>query len=307
MAAPVTLRCPRCGNYLLAVPPYPGATALTRCPHCSATLPFVAPRDPAPLYSWEVHPGLYSMGSLPKPPSRWTKPALAAILVAGVIFLAVLGGWLTWVGNEALRPGSVTVGGQIRSTQSPGLPITDAHVSIQGENGFTAHVVTDANGRFAVPRVPFGGVELDAAAAGYSPLHVELFASPVYTSVAGGMGNLGIGLAPGNASNSTSVSTTPFPTLESLVATLLSGTGLFVIGALVGAFGAWAAWRGRLPMAVAAGATLVAAPAVIPLLGLLSVTPALAELGFLPLPLGLMALLLTVPALARQEPPPEPL
>src|SRR5579863_7481481 len=99
MVTPVELRCPSCGTRLTAYTPYPWITSYTRCPHCGSVLPFVAPREPAPLYSWDVYPGLYPPTPIPRPPGRGRRPALLALLLASTLLLAGLGGVFAWVGS----------------------------------------------------------------------------------------------------------------------------------------------------------------------------------------------------------------
>ncbi len=301
MATPVDLRCPHCGAYVTAYTAYPQITSYTRCPHCGTVLPFVGPREPAPLYSWEVYPGLYPPTPLPTPPSRYRGPALVGLLLAATLVLAGLGGVYAWVGGDALQPGSLTVGG----TVSPGTA-TGIWVLVQGENGFSENVTT-VDGAFSVSHVPYGGVMITAGAKGYYDAQLLLFLSPVYSSITGSPRSLSLTLAPGNPSETTIVDTTAFPDLENFVATVWSGTGLLWIAALFTALGATAVRRGRAPYVVVGGATAIIAPFVVPLLGIDVVNEWWTAIGLLAIPAGVVVLLLALPPFARAQAPVEPL
>ena len=301
MATPVDLRCPKCGARLTAFTQYPMITSYTRCPQCASALPFVAPREPAPLYSWEVYPGLYPPTSVPRPSSPWRRPALVALLLATTMLLAALGGTFAWLGSEALRPGTVTVGGTI----SPS-PLVAAWVSVQGENGFTANVSAPA-GTFSIPGVPYGGVRISAGALGYSMLQVDLFLSPVYASVAGSPSKLQLSLSPANGSSVNIIDTTSFPDLESFVAGAWSGTGLLWVSALLTGLGIVAARRDRLPLVVVGGASAMAAPFALPLLGIDVISQAITAVAVACIPVGLVVLVLVLPEFTRAQPPVEPI
>jgi len=301
MATPVELRCPRCGQQLTAYTAYPAVTSYTRCPHCGTVLPFVGPRDPAPLYTWEVYPGLYPPTPVPTPPSARRRPAVLALLLAATLLLASLGGIYAWFGGAALEPGTLTVGGSVFPLQAPG-----AWVLVQGENGFSANVsVTD--GEFMVSHVPYGGIVVTAGANGYQDIQLQLFFSPVYSSVTGSLQKLEFELAPYNGSSATVIDTTEFPDLESFVASVWSGTGLLWIGALFTGLGLVAARRDKIPLVVVGGATAIVAPFAVPLLGIDVVSETLAGIGLVALPVGVVVLLLVLPQFVRSQPPVEPI
>jgi hypothetical protein len=300
MATPVDLRCPHCGAWLTAYTGYPLITSYTRCPHCGSVLAFVTPRAPAPLYSWEVYPGLYPPTLVPRPPSRWRRPAVLALLLAVTVLLAALGGIFAWVGSDALRPGNLTVGGTL--TPAP----TGAWVDVQGENGFDDNV-SAASGSFTVPGVPYGGIEISSGAAGYAVLRVELFYSPVYSSLAGDWRAIQLDLSPANGTTVNIIDTTSFPNLESFVATVWSGSGLLCIAAGLTALGSVAARRDRLPLVVVGGSTAVVAPFVLPLLGIDVINQATTASALAAFPVGLVILILALPELIRAQPPVEPI
>ena len=301
MATPVDLRCPKCGTRLTAFTQYPQVTSYTRCPHCAAVLPFVAPREPAPLYSWEVYPGLYPPTSLPRSPSPWRRPALLALLLAVTLLLGALGGVFAWFGSDALRPGTLTVGGTISPSSAAAT-----WVSIQGENGFKVNT-TVLGGTFSVAGVPYGGILIRAGASGYALLEFDLFFSPVYTSVTGSPTQLQLSLSPANGSSVNIIDTTAFPDLESFVAGAWSGTGLLWISALVTGLGVLGARRDRHSFIIIGGASAMAAPFALPLLGLDVISPAVTAVALAAFPVGLVVLLLVLPGFARAQPPVEPI
>ncbi|MGC2289601.1 MAG: hypothetical protein WA688_07080 [Thermoplasmata archaeon] len=301
MATPVDLRCPHCGARLTAYTPYPLLTSYTRCPHCGSVLPFVAPREPAPLYSWEIYPGLYPPTPIPRPSSPWRRPALLALLLVATVLLATLGGIFAWVGSDALRPGTLTVGG----TLSP-YPEPSAWVDVQGENGFHVNE-SAATGVFSISGVPYGGVEITAGAIGFGTLQVDLFYSPVYSSIAGSPGAIQLDLSPANGSSLTVIDTTAFPDLETFVAYVWSGTGLLWISALLTGLGLLAARRDRLPLVIVAGASAMVAPFALPLLGIDVISQAITIAAILAVPVGIVVLLIALPELARAQVPVEPI
>jgi hypothetical protein len=301
MATPVDLRCPKCGARLTAYTAYPSITSYTRCPHCASVLPFVAPREPAPLYSWEVYPGLYPPTPLPRPPNPRRRPALVVLLLASALLLVALGGVFAYVGGDALRPGSLTIGGQLSPSGAVG-----GWVDVQGENGFNVNESVPGDA-FAVSGVPYGGVQIRAGAIGYGVLEVDLFLSPVYSSISGSPRNLDLNLNSQNGTSINIVDTTSFPNLESFVATVWSGTGILWIAAALVGIGLVAARRDRLPLVVLGGASAMISPFVLPLLGIDVVSEAVTAVALVAFPLGLAVLALTMPDFARAQPPVEPI
>ncbi len=301
MATPVDLRCPHCGAWLRAYSAYPQRTAYTRCPHCLATLPFVVPRTPAPLFSWEVHPGLYPAVPAPRAPFRQQRAVVFALLLVGTLLIVGVGGWFAVEGAVALSPGTVTLGG----TLTP-APIVGAWVNVTGENGFHENVSVPA-GSFSVPGVPYGGITLSAGAPGFQTVTFDWFVSVVYSTETGNLSRLTIALASDSAPAQAAAVPATFPNLEAFVATLWSGTGLLAVTAVVAGLGTVAARRGRLAPAVAAGSAVLLSPAISPILGLYLVDSTVFAISLAALPIGVLALTLTVPELARESGPVEPL
>jgi len=108
---------------------------------------------------------------------------------------------------------------------------------------------------------------------GYAPVTIDTFASPVYgTAVTG----LSILLVPGNASNATTESLTPFPDLETFVASVGSGAVLLGIVAILGGWAAVVTGRSNRPaVGVVGGAAGVFAPVALFFLSLSGVFPSL--------------------------------
>ena len=135
-----------------------------------------------------------------------------------------------------------------------------------------------------------------------------LFLSPVYSSITGSPQQLTLAL--GHSVNGTAVTvvdTSAFPDLETFVATVWSGTGLFWIAALFTGLGAVSARLDKLPLAVVGGATALVAPFIIPLLGINVVSEVLTAVALVVLPLGIGILLLALPPFARAQAPIEPI
>jgi hypothetical protein len=225
---------------------------------------------------------------------------MLALLIAVTVLLAALGGIFAWVGSDALQPGTLTIGGSL----TPAPP--GAWVDVQGENGFSDNV-SAASGFFTIPNIPYGGLEVSAGAPRYAVLQVELFYSPVYSSISSSWRAIQLDLSPANGSTVIINDTTSFPDLESFVATVWSGTGLLWVAAALTAIGGGAARRGRLPLVVVGGSAAVAAPFVLPLLGIGVINQATTVSAFAGLPVGLVVLLLALPELSRSQPPVEPI
>ena len=212
-----------------------------------------------------------------------------------------MGGIFAWVGSEALRPGTLTVGGTLSPAGAAG-----AWVEVQGENGFKANV-TAPTGTFSIAGVPYGGVEVSAGATGYGMVQLDLFYSPVYSSLTGSPSALQIALSPSNGSSVSITETSAFPDLETFVATVWSGTGLLWILALFTGLGLAAARKDRLPLVLVGGISAMAGPLVLPILGIDVINTATTISALVAFPVGLVVLILALPDFARAQPPVEPI
>jgi hypothetical protein len=301
----VTLRCPRCGNYLSAVP-LPGVPATWySCPHCHAPIPVVGERDPPPLFSWEVYPQLYPA----LPPPRGPSPRLAFVpmvaLLAGAFLLAGTAGYLGYEGASALAPGSFGLHGSVYGVSADGTStaLDGASVYLAGEGGFVARTTTGPDGGFSFAGVPAGGANLTVTYPGYSTVIEQFLIAHPFNTASGGVT---IRMSPGGGATVSSIGTSPFPNLESLVADLWSGASLFGLTAVVVGFGASAATRRERPALVAAsGAAAAVSPGVVYLLGLQVIVPPLTYVSSVLVGVGAFAAVTAGVAMARTGPAPE--
>lgn len=261
----VTVRCPRCGAYVASPASYSAQPSWATCPHCGTTLPIVAPRDPPPLFTWEVHPGVYPNLPPPRAPGKLLASFLAFTLLAAALLLFGVSGTLTVTGATALTPATYTVGGTVEQSTS-GAPLL-ASVNVTGENGFQRIVATGVDGTFSIPSVPAGGITLNVTAPGFDARVVTLFLSRAYSSV-GDPSHLLITMDPGAPTNIVSTGAAEFPDLETFVASLWSGAILLGLGALLSAAGALMAWRRQRPsIPTVAGVGAIVAPTALFVLG----------------------------------------
>lgn len=306
MAIPtLTLRCPRCGRILSAPTPASAAVAWYACPHCGAPVPVLAPRAPAPLFSWEVYPHLYP----PLPPPRGPSPRLPgvtfALLLALAVALAGFAAFFAVTGAESASPGTYAVGGLV--TGPGGSPLPGATVNVSGEGGFDRLLVTGSSGTFDLLGVPGGGVLLNVSDPGYSSQSMLIFLSPVYSATGGDARSLSFELAPGPSTTTTSRVVSAFPDLESLLATLFSGAIWLALAALVSGVGARSFRRsGDHATGVAGGFAGILAPFAFILLGITSIFPGLEYLGGLLIALGVLATTLLLLPMWLTAPAPDP-
>lgn len=283
MGAPsVTVRCPTCGaNLRVVLAPSP-STQWFPCPQCHTPVPVVVPRDPPPLYTWEVLPGLYPALPLPRRPRVRLRRMAEAALIGVAVVAVVLAGFLVLMGNEAPASASYVVSGtvleQVRAGEA--IPAFGATVVLSDEGPSEVVEHTSASGGFSFAGVPTGGISLNITQPGYAPVTVNTFASTVYNA---GTAGLSVTLTPGNASNATSVALSPFPNLESFLASIGSGAALLGLVAVVGGCAAVVTARSNRPaVGVVGGAAGVVAPVALYLLALGGIFPFLiAGMGLL--------------------------
>jgi hypothetical protein len=276
MGAPVvSMRCPACGADLRVVLAPAPPTQWFPCPQCRNPVPVLVPRDPPPLYTWEVLPGLYPALPSPRRPRIRLRRMAQAALIGVAVLAVVLGGFLSALGVEALTPETYLVSGTVWEEQPGGgtIPAVGATVTLTAEGAAVTSQHTSLLGGFAFSNVPAGGIALNISLAGYTPVTVDTFASSVYST---GTTGLSVTLVPGSASNTTTVALSPFPTLESFLASIGSGVVLLGLVALVGGFAAVITARSDRPsVGVVGGAAGLLAPAALYFLALGGVFPAL--------------------------------
>ncbi len=305
----VTVRCPRCGAYVAAPGRSTTAATYATCPHCSTTLPVVAPRDPPPLFSWEVFPSVYPSLPVPRAPGRRLLGFVGLVLIVATLLLASLAGFLVWNGAAALGPGTFTLQGDVdRAASGVGIvsPISGAFVNVTGESGMRASVVTNATGHFSVSGVPAGGVTLNVSAPGFDSVIVQLFVSSIYAT-SGASSGLLVVLAPASTPSAHTVVQGPFATLEGFLTSLWSAAAILGIAAILAAVGARASRRNDRPtFAVAGGAATLLAPGALFTLGDTEAFPYLEIPTVVLATVGALAIALAVVPLVWEARPIEP-
>jgi hypothetical protein len=193
-------------------------------------------------------------------------------LVLVVALAVVVGGLLVVLGVEALGPGRYLVSGTVTEEAPFHVgPAVGATVVLTVNGGATTTTLTDANGRFSFSNVAPGGISVNISASGYAPVTVLTFASPVYGTATTG---LAVALTPGGTTNATTETLTPFPDLETFVASIGSAATLLGIVALLGGWAAVVTHRRDRPaVGVVGGAGGVLAPAALYILSLGGVFP----------------------------------
>jgi Carboxypeptidase regulatory-like domain len=267
----VNVRCPTCGGdlhiVLAAAPP----TQWFPCPHCRAPVPVVVPRDPPPLYAWEVLPGLYPALPPPRIPRRRSAGAITVALLAIAVLAAAFAGVLVYDSWVAVQPASFAISGAVEST-SGGYPqpIVGATVVLTNDANHSSSETTGIGGGFSFTSVPTGGVTLNVSAPGYASQSVSTFVSTIY---AGPTTGIVIDLTPGTPANVTTVALAQFPDLEQFVAALGSGAILLAMVTLVAGAAAVITSRADRPaLAVIGGASGMLSPFVVVYLSLTSVS-----------------------------------
>ncbi len=230
---------------------------------------------------------------------------MVALLVS-TLLLSGVAGYLGYEGASALAPGSFGVHGTVLGLSPDGkttVPLQGASLYLAGEHGFIARGSTDAYGEFSLSGIPAGEANLTVSYPGYSAITEQLLLARPFDTASGG---LTITMSSGGPAAGTTITTSPFGSLESLVATLWSGASLFAVAAIVVAFGTEAATRRRRPALVAAsGVAAASAPAAVYLLGLQVVYPDLVYLATALVGLGVLAATFTAVPMARTGPSPD--
>jgi hypothetical protein len=201
---------------------------------------------------------------------------MAQVALVGVAAIAVvLGGILIVFGSEALGPGSFVVSGSVVESAPGGgvVPAMGALVNLTTDSGRSVLLHTGAAGTFSFSSVPVGGISLNVSLPGYAPVTVTTFASSVYSTQTTG---ISVSLVPGGLANGTTVTLSPFPDLESFVASIGSAVALLGIVAVVGGIAAVVTARSDRPaVGVVGGAAGLLAPAALYFLAIGGIFPAL--------------------------------
>ncbi len=274
MAPPtVSLRCPRCGTELRVVLAPSPPTQWFPCPHCAAPVPVVVPRDPPPLYTWEVLPGLYPALPPPRPRRKgWRSVgAIALAVIATLAFSSTV--VLALVDEQATAPGAYTVSGTVYREVAGGghVPAAGALVLLRTEGGAARSCPLNANAGFSCFGVPSGGFTLNISLAGYAPHEIDSLVTPVWDA---GSSGLVITLVPGTVANGTREILSPFPDLESFLATLGGAAGLLgLVGAVAGSACFVTVRTERPALGVVGGAAGAIAPFTLYLLGVVPAAP----------------------------------
>jgi hypothetical protein len=301
-ATTLAVRCPVCGQELRAVVTPSPPTQWFPCPHCRSPVPVVVPRDPPPLYSWEVLPNLYPPLPRPRVPRWRARRAVAGALIGVVVLAGVFGGVLSYYGIVASTPGSYPVTGTVdRAVLGGGVaPAVGATVTLTEEGGRTLSETTALDGSFSFSGVPTGGIALNVSLSGYAPVTVDTFASSVYD--AGTTGIL-VTLGFGSVGNGTTMSLTPFTNLESFLASIGSGIVLLGLVAVVAAVAAVLTLRQDRPaLGVIGGGAGLLAPLALYLLALATPFPAVIASSAILAALGGFALAIRAAELGQTGP-----
>lgn len=282
----VTVRCPACGAPLRAVLAPSPPTQWFPCSQCRAPVPVVVPRDPPPLYSWEVVPGLYPALPAPRIPKWRVRPMAAGSLLGVAVVALVLAGSFAYYAVVASAPGSFDARGTVSLARPSGgaVPAGGVAVVATPESGAAVPATTAADGTFYLAGLPTGGVTLRFTDPGYSTVVVYAFVSTLYTAGATG---LEVTLSKGSANNTTAFGLTPFSDLEQFVAAIGAGVVLLGFVAVLAIYTALLTLRSDRPtFGVVGGGAGVLAPVALALLalgapfpGLLAGSAALAVFG----------------------------
>ncbi len=258
-------RCPRCrAEFRVFYPPSQVAVGWSYCPRCGQPTPVLPPRPHPPLFAWEVYPGLYPETRGPRQPLPRTRRALGVlVLVAAVLLLGIAGvlgglGAATFGASDQRVAGSVLALDPQTGTETP-LP--GAWVNVTGSAGPNS-TRTGAGGAFDFPRLSPGEHALSAEAPGYGSLTLQFFLSPYFKAPQGNLTDLTLVVVPGSGPNASRVlAVSPFPDLETYLASLFSTSALEALMGLLAVWGAVSILRGRPPArGVVGGAAAVLGP-----------------------------------------------
>jgi len=277
MAPPlISVRCPACGGPVSVVPSPSPPTQWFPCPHCGTPVPVVVPRDLPPLYTWEVLPGLYPYLPAPRRPRWRAGRAAAGALVSVAVIATALAAVLGYCAVAASTTATFSVSGMVELQPDPfatPYPAVGAVIVATDEAGHTHTADSGIGGDFQLVGVPNGGIAVNVSYPGYAPVTVDVFLSSVYSA---GASAVVVTLTPGNLSNGTVGSLTPFVNLETFVAAI--GGGLVLLGlvaAIAGAAAILTLRSDRPALGVVGGGAGLFSPLILILLNLGEAFPTL--------------------------------
>jgi hypothetical protein len=270
MAPPfVSVRCPACGGPVSVLPAPTPPTQWFPCPHCHTPVPVVVPRDPPPLYTWEVLPGLYPYLPTPRVPKWRASRAAAAALVSVAVIATLLAGILGFYAIAANSPGQFSVTGSVTlqpNALTTPYPAIGAVVVATDEAGHNYTTTTGIGGAFELVGLPTGGIALNMSYPGFAPETIDIFLSTVYSAGASGVD---VTLGSANNSSGTLGSLTPFVNLETFVAAIGGAVVLLgLVAAIAGAAALLTIRSDRPALGVVGGGAGLFAPLAIVLLDL---------------------------------------
>jgi len=190
---------------------------------------------------------------------------LVNIAVIAAVLAAILGYYAIASTSPATFSVTGTVDLQPNSVTTP-YPVVGAVVAATDEAGHNYSTTTGPGGTFDLPRLPTGGISLNVSFPGYAPMTVDVFLSTVFSAGASGVE---VTLVPGNVSNGTAGSLTPFVNLETFVAAVGGGVVLLgLVAAIAGAAAILTLRRDRPALGVVGGGAGLFAPMILLLLDL---------------------------------------
>ncbi len=258
-------RCPRCRNeFRVFYPPSQVAVGWSYCPRCGQPTPVLPPRPRPPLFAWEVYSGLYPETRGPRQPLPRTRQTLGLLVLLAALLLLGIAGVLGGFGAATFSASDQRVAGSVLALDpqtGTEAPLPGAWVNVTGSAGPNS-TLTGAAGSFDFPRLAPGEHTLTAEAPGFGGLTFQLFLSPYFRAPQGNLTDLALVLVPGTGPNASRVLTvSPFPDLETYLASLFSTSALEALTGLLAFWGAVSIWRGRPPArGVVGGAAAVLGP-----------------------------------------------
>jgi len=195
-----------------------------------------------------------------------------SVAVIATALAAVLG----YCAVAASTTATFSVSGMVELQPDPfatPYPAVGAVIVATDEAGHTHTADSGIGGDFQLVGVPNGGIAVNVSYPGYAPVTVDVFLSSVYSA---GASAVVVTLTPGNLSNGTVGSLTPFVNLETFVAAI--GGGLVLLGlvaAIAGAAAILTLRSDRPALGVVGGGAGLFSPLILILLNLGEAFPTL--------------------------------